>query len=193
MRTIIYLVVFLFNVLLVATLTLRFVFPMVSIEGLAFWKLKSAPLALGKYIRLKLLPFTVIILLLASAISIASHLWYRWELAVFSLAAMFFIAVGMILLNFGMGSLFAVYREKNPIRIASSQGATLTFLMSIVHMVLIILVMVYPVHSYMEAYYRFGQIKIGGFWIAVPLLAVLSVGAGAAFYAAGVKALRKDF
>ncbi len=44
LKTIVYLIVTLFNVFLVASLSLRFVFPLISLEGEALWKIRSAPI-----------------------------------------------------------------------------------------------------------------------------------------------------
>ena len=44
LKTLVYLIVSLFNVFLVASLSLRFVFPLISLEGEALWKIRSAPI-----------------------------------------------------------------------------------------------------------------------------------------------------
>jgi hypothetical protein len=45
------------------------------------------------------------------------------------------VTVLLVALNFGMGAVFVNYKERNPIRIASSQGASITFLFTIVFLV----------------------------------------------------------
>jgi hypothetical protein len=63
-----------------------------------------------------------------------------------------FLATATIIsINFGMGGLFANYKEKNAIRLASSQGASITFLINIVYMLFIILLIFKPMSNYFLA------------------------------------------
>ena len=68
-----------------------------------------------------------------------------------------FITITLVSLNFGMGSAFANYKEKNPIRVASSQGASLTFLFMIVYMVFLVLILFPAISNF------FFNLRKGGF------------------------------
>jgi len=59
--------------------------------------------------------------------------------------------VTLISLNFGMGGIFANYKEKNAIRLASSQGASITFLFTLLYLVMIIVILFIPVSNYFYA------------------------------------------
>jgi hypothetical protein len=50
-----------------------------------------------------------------------------------------------------MGAVYANYKEKNPIRVASSQGASLTFLFTIIYLVLLIVLLFSPLSNYFYA------------------------------------------
>jgi hypothetical protein len=86
------------------------------------------------------------------------------------MGCMAFIAVGLTGMNLGAGSYFAAYREKNPIRVASSQGASLTFLGSMAYLSFCAMILIVPVKGYFE------NLIIRGYytttWVALPLVLV---------------------
>jgi heme/copper-type cytochrome/quinol oxidase subunit 2 len=49
-----------------------------------------------------------------------------------------------------MGSFFADFKEKNPIRIASSQGATITFLLTLLYLVFLVAVLFIPLYNFFD-------------------------------------------
>ncbi|NJD22818.1 MAG: hypothetical protein FIA82_09155 [Melioribacter sp.] len=145
LQTIIYLSVFLFNLFFISTLSLRFIFPLISLEGLAFWKLKSAPVKVNNFIKHKLIVISTIILIISAGLSFFSNYKFGFMLTIFSLTVTLFAAAAIISINFGMGGIFSNYKEKNAIRLSSSQGATLSFLSNIVYMLFLIVMLFKPV------------------------------------------------
>jgi len=145
LQTIIYLSVFLFNLFFISTLSLRFIFPLISLEGLAFWKLKSAPVKANNFIKHKLIVISTIILIISAGLSFFSNYKFGFLLTIFSLTVTLFAAAAIISINFGMGGIFSNYKEKNAIRLSSSQGATLSFLSNIVYMLFLIVMLFKPV------------------------------------------------
>jgi len=145
LQTIIYLSVFLFNLFFISTLSLRFIFPLISLEGLAFWKLKSAPVKVNSFIKHKLIVLSSIILIISAGLSFFSNYKFGFLLTIFSLTVTLFAAMVIISINFGMGGIFSNYKEKNAIRLSSSQGATLSFLSNIVYMLFLIVMLFKPV------------------------------------------------
>ncbi len=102
-------------------------------------------------------------------------------------------AGGISIINFGMGGLFANYKEKNPIRVSSSQGASLTFLISILYMLFLVVLLFKPFSELFLSimikrdfnllrlfYFTLPMVLISGFVVAV-------------FYKAAVSSLRRDF
>jgi hypothetical protein len=47
-----------------------------------------------------------------------------------------------------MGGLFADFREKNPVRIASSQGASLSFLLSLAYLAIVVVISIIPIQQF---------------------------------------------
>lgn len=176
-QTVAFLVVFMFNGFLIASIALRFVFPLISLEGDAFWCVRTSPVSLKKLYWYKLLAATAAVIFIAETLALASVFLFDAEMALapMTAAAMFCIAAALVALNVGAGGYFAIYRERNPIRIASSQGASLTFLASMVYLTLVVSVMVVPLNRYFHA------LDFPGFstmdWIYLPLgvIGVLSL------------------
>ena len=141
LKSIFYLIIFLFNIFLIASLSLRFIFPLVSLEGETLWKIRSAPLNFRKLLPTRLFSYFIVIFIIGQALNFFSTNQISGSLVAVSQINTAFITITFVSLNFGMGSAFANYKEKNPIRVASSQGASLTFLFMIVYMVFLVLIL----------------------------------------------------
>jgi len=193
LRAVSYLVVFLFNAFMISSIALRFIYPMVSIEGEAFWKTRSAPIALNKVAMVKFAISFLLTLVIGLALNAFSRpLRLPASLQTPTFANVAFITLAMAALSFGMGSLFATFKERNPIRVASSQGASLTFLLSLIYLVFLIAVLFIPVNRYFESQ-AFGSLLPESLF----LTATLAIGAtsiliaGASWFVT-IRALKRD-
>jgi ABC-2 type transport system permease protein len=151
LKTLVYLVVYLFNIFLIASLSLRFVFPLVSLEGESIWKIRSAPLNHKKIIGTRLLIYFSIIFLIGQVLNFVTNYQFSIHLTMISQFNTGLVTVLLVALNFGMGAVFVNYKERNPIRIASSQGASITFLFTIVFLVFLIVILFGPLSNYFDA------------------------------------------
>ncbi len=192
LRAIIYITIFSFNLFLVASLSLRFVFPSLSLEGDAYWKIKSAPLLMRKVMTIKFILLFSLVLLVGQSINYFSHLNFPKPLYLVSFINIGFISLAIVSLNFGMGSLFINLKEKSPIRIASSQGASLTFLFSIILIAIIIALLFIPIYNYYNDILgfqdRLKKIYLTSFIIMVASLTISFI---SIFFTK--KALKRDF
>ncbi len=127
------------SLLVLATLTTRFIFPMVSLEGRRIWIVGLAPLPRAHLVVQKFAlsvalccPLTVGLAVLSSS---------RLGLA----AAPFAVAVGTVFLSsfalsglaVGLGSLYPDFTAEDPARVVSGMGGTLTFLASLAYVILV--------------------------------------------------------
>jgi ABC-2 type transport system permease protein len=154
LKTLIYLVIYLFNVFLIASLSLRFIFPLVSLEGETIWKIRSAPINYKKLMLIRLSIYFSVIFLIGQLLNFVSNYQFSVMLTAISQLNTAFVTITLVSLNFGMGAAFANYKEKNPIRIASSQGASLTFLFTIIYLVFLIILLFAPVSNHFYAMER---------------------------------------
>jgi len=126
--------------LILATLTTRFVYPLVSLEGQRLWILGLAPISLRGVVWQKFW------------LSAATTAVFSVGLALFSAralglgAAEFWISVVAVAaatlalsgLSVGLGSLYPNFDEDNPARIVSGLGGTLNFVLSLVYVIAVV-------------------------------------------------------
>lgn len=193
LQTIIYLSVFLFNLFFISTLSLRFIFPLISLEGLAYWKLKSAPVKVNSFIKNKLIVLSSIILIISAGLSFFSNYKFGFLLTIFSLTVTLFAAAAIISINFGMGGIFSNYKEKNAIRLSSSQGATLSFLTNIVYLLFLIILLFKPVSQLFLSIMIKEYFDITVFLQALIPISIISIIIIFTYLKIAYQSLQKDF
>jgi hypothetical protein len=102
-------------------------------------------------------------------------------------------AMALTSLNLGAGTYFAMFRERNPIRVASSHGASLAFLGSMVYLCLLIAILVVPLNSYFESSMFLGRSAQSLFVAPLAMVALLS---GLVVFVStriGLRAIRMDY
>jgi len=132
-------------------MSLRFIFPLVSLEGETIWKIRSAPLNYKKLMLTRLFVYFSVIFVIGQLLNFVSNYQFSIILTLISQLNTAFVTITLVSLNFGMGAVFANYKEKNPIRVASSQGASLTFLFTIIYLVFLIILLFAPISNYFYA------------------------------------------
>jgi ABC-2 type transport system permease protein len=186
--------VFMFNGFLIASIALRFVFPAVSLESDSFWCVRSSPLSLKKLYWYKFLVSFVPLFIVAEVLAVASTMLFRVDVPLLQVASICgaFLALSLTGLNLGVGTYFALFNERNPIRVASSQGASLTFLASMVYLASVVLILIVPLNRYFEGLVLHGTFT--GTWTLVPIsaIAALSVITFTSSSILGIKAIKRD-
>ena len=126
--------------LILATLTSRFVYPLISLEGRRFWVLGLAPLTYRQLIWQKFWlsvattsAFTITLVVLSCYMLGVEPIYFA--LAVYSIIITNF---GLSGLAVGLGSLYPNFQEDNPARIVSGMGGTLNFLLSMAYITLVV-------------------------------------------------------
>src|SRR3989339_1342302 len=97
------------------------------------------------------------------------------------------VTVTLVSMNFSLGSVYANFIEKNPIRIASSQGATMTFLVSVVYLVLLLALYYFPATMLFTADMRKVPINWTMLQIIVSVIVIPSVLITAASHYLGIR------
>jgi ABC-2 type transport system permease protein len=192
LKTIVYLVVTLFNVFLIASLSLRFVFPLISLEGDTLWKLRSAPINFNHLLLKRFAIYFLIIFFIGQIISLFSNNQFPLQLSIVAQINTAIISISLISMNFGMGGIFANYREKNAIRLASSQGASITFLFTLFYLILLIVILFIPVFNFFQLQSRGIKTPILNLFATTIILFVLSLLISSFSLRAGLKAFQKD-
>lgn len=125
--------------LILSTLTTRFIYPLVSLEGRRLWILGLAPLPLRQIVwqKLWLSVGTTAIFTVGLALASAWALDLDWHLRLLSVASVAATTFALSGLAVGLGSLYPNFQEDNPARIVSGLGGTLNFLLSVLYVVLV--------------------------------------------------------
>lgn len=192
-QALIYLVFFLFNAFFISSLALRFVFPHYSLEGNTFWKIRSAPVNYTKIYLYRFFFYLILMLLLSEMLTLFSHVMFSVSLKLFSAIVTLMITITVVSVNYGFGTYFANFEEKNPIRIASSQGASTAFLVCLFYLGFIIAVLFIP----LTQYFIFTQnlklpLPLSFFTLSLAMIALLSFVLTILTYFLGLKEIKKD-
>ena len=194
-----YLILFAFGGFLVSSLALRFSYPMIGLEGSAFWTMRSCPIKENKIFFVKLAISIIMVLILAEFVAISSNIPFvrmterRPLLMWFGIFSAMWISLATVSLNLGLGGYFANYSEKNPIRAASTQGATLTFLLTLVYLIVLVVIIIVPLSSYFESLFIFKQFKTEIIVIPGTIFGIISYLLSVFGIIVGLRSMRRDF
>ena len=125
--------------LILASLTTRFIYPLVSLEGRRFWILGLSPVTLRTILWQKfwLSVGSTSVFTIPLAVLSAIQLGLDRTTFSFSIAGIAAATLALSGLAVGLGSLYPNFEEDNPARIVSGMGGTLNFLLSMVYVVLV--------------------------------------------------------
>ncbi len=127
------------SMLILASLTTRFIFPLISLEGRRIWILGLSPVTMGQIVRQKFWLSVVTTSFFTVGLTVLSALKLDLNPVAFGLSVCAVIATTLALsgLAVGLGSLYPNFQEDNPSRIVSGMGGTLNFLLSLLYVVLV--------------------------------------------------------
>lgn len=119
--------------LTLATLAGRFAFPLISLEGQRFWILGLAPVKRREVLYAKFVFFFLFSLVVTGGLVLLSNWVLRCDPTVLVLqtATAGMLSVGLSGLAVGLGALFPNLKERNPSKIISGFGGTLTLLLAV--------------------------------------------------------------
>ena len=136
-----------------AALAARFQFTAVSLEGWAWWVLRSSPITAREYMWAKLLPGLVPMILVGQLLAIAST-WILgagpFLMAVASSTALF-LAFGISGIAVGMGASFPDFKVDNAARAAAGPAGVLFMVISLCLVFAVIAIEAYPVYVILAA------------------------------------------
>ncbi len=149
-RTVISFANFAFTGFILATLSVRFVYPNISLEGKSFWAISSSPMTIKKLFWEKFWLAFLIFAFIAEVLAVISNIMlglqgYMMILSFFSILLM---SIALTSLSVGMGAVFPRFEESNPGRIASSMGGMITTVLSLVYVGLMVIILALPTYHY---------------------------------------------
>ncbi len=162
--------------LTLATLTTRFVFPMISLEGQRFWILGLMPVSRWKILWTKFLfilssSFLVILVLVTlSNVMLGTML----EVMLLQCLTALMVCTGLAGLTVGMGVIFPNFKEADPSKIVSGFGGTFTLVLSMLYVGTMVAVVAVPCHYYLVQRVLTGREFRLGIGLALSFAALLT-------------------
>jgi ABC-2 type transport system permease protein len=161
--------------LVLSAVSARFLYSSISLEGMAFWIIRTSPVTVKKLLRAKFLygfiPVTVILLAVVFITNIAmgtDHL-----LMLLSGVTIFILCISISGLGTGMGAMYPRFRYENIASISTSPGGMLFMLFAFSVVLLTVSLEAWSFYSYKKAvlsgsatsYMQIGQLVTAGILI----------------------------
>lgn len=166
----------------ISAICVRFVLPAVSIEGRAFWIIRTAPVKMKKFLWTKFLFNLVPIFIVSEVLIIVSNIFLKTTtfLMVFSAVIMGLVTICIVAMAIGIGAMYPNFEEKNVARMSSGASSIIFMVIAVGFMVLILGLMAVPAKIW-QVHLLNHTAPNGLEWaitiIAVGLVCVLSVAA----------------
>jgi len=158
-----------FSGFIVSAVATRYVFPAISLEGRAFWLIRSAPISLRHLLWGKFAMAFVPLLILSEAVTALSVWVMKIDgfMAALAFSTMALLTLGLTSLGVGLGSIFTYFTVDNAPKISTSLGGYVYMMSSVALIALTLLIEVTPVRLY---YLTQGEFLVTRPWEwAIPL------------------------
>jgi ABC-2 type transport system permease protein len=153
-----------------AAMAVRFVFPAVSIEGQAFWMIRSAPVPLKAFLWVKFWTYLVPLIVLAEILVVLTNKllsvtpFMMWLSAI----TIFFLVFGITAMGVGLGAAYPNFHLENIARVATGFGGMLFMFLCVGFIGSVIVLEAGPVYTIFMARLRGEAIPLAHWvWISV--------------------------
>ncbi len=139
--------------LTLASLSVRFVFPQLSLEGKRFWILGLAPIEKKDLLLEKFWLNSTVSLFISLPLITLSNFMLNVSAQLMALSTMVVILMCLTLtsLCIGLGALFPNFKEDNPAQIVSGFGGTLALVLCLVYIAVNVMALGLPFHLFVTA------------------------------------------
>jgi ABC-2 type transport system permease protein len=126
----------------------RFAYPAVSLEKEAFWLVKSAPLSIRSFLRIKFFIYYLPLLALTEILIVATNMLLKVTpfMMTLSTATVFCLVPGVVAMGIGLGAAYPDFKAENPAQTASSFGGLVFMLTCAAYIGVVILLQAGPVY-----------------------------------------------
>ncbi len=130
-------------------ITARFAYPAVSIEGEAFWLVKSVPIALRSYLWIKFFIYFLPLLILTEILIIATNILLKVTpfMMALSTVTIFFLVPGVVAMGIGFGAAYPDFKADNPAQTVTSFGGILFMMVCAGYIGAVIFIEAGPVYN----------------------------------------------
>ena len=146
-----------------ATVAVRFVFPMVSAEGPAFWLVRKSPVSMHDFLWSKFWTGFVPVLVLTETLTIAANELLDVDpfLKIVAAGAIVFLSLALVGLATGLGARYPRFTADNPSQVAGSYGGVAFMILAVLLIIVIIALLGWPSTTYLYYQLRHRPIPSG--------------------------------
>ncbi len=136
----------------------RFAYPAVSLEGGAFWLLKSSPLRFRRYFMVKFIIISALMVIFGEMIILFSNLALEVEAKMIfaSCGAIFFMSLAITGLALGLGARYPVFHLRDPAAIVTGPGGLIYMIIVVIYILGMVGLMALPgIIRFFPHFYRY--------------------------------------
>ncbi len=135
---------------IIAAVAARFVFSSISLEGKAFWVIRTSPLSIKKFIWEKYWMSFFPLLILSETLIGLSVYFLRIDtfMTLVSMGTVFFFSLCIASLGIGIGAIYPKFKTDNSADIAASYGGIIYMIFSMLYIGVSIVLVAIPVNAY---------------------------------------------
>ena len=156
----------------------RFVFPAVSLEGEAFWIVRSAPIPISSYLWIKFFVYFAPLLVLAEILIVATNILLHVTAFMMGLSTVTILLMvpGIVALGMGLGATYPDFKSENPAQAVTSFGGLLFMLFSAGFIGFVIVLEAGPVYTFFMAGVRGEALSLlNWFWFTGSFMLILLI------------------
>ena len=156
----------------------RFAFPSVSMEGQAFWIVRSAPITIPAFVRIKLIFYLLPLLAMSELLIVATNVLLEVTpfMMVLSTVTLFLMTPGIVSLAVAMGAAYPNFSSENPAQAVTGFGGLLFMILSAAYIGVIVILEAGPVYMLFMADIRGRAIsQLQWVWVVASFGLVLAI------------------
>ncbi len=168
---------------IMATLSVRFIYPMISLEGRGFSMIMTY-VGFKKFFNAKLIFNFVVSVIFGEILVMGTNMFLNLDTIVLfvSFVFIFIIAIGITFINIGIGALLPDFTEKNPSKIASGFGGIVSAIVSLVYVGVSLWIIGMPIRIYFENVFKGISFNNLYFVIALFIVGIVTIIISMIFY-----------
>ena len=127
----------------------RFVFPAVSLEGDAFWIVKSSPVSIRTFLWVKFFIYFLPLLLLSELLIVVTNILLHVTpfMMIISVITIFLMVPGIVSMGIGLGAIYPDFQSENPSQSVTSLGGLIFMTLCIGFIASVIVLEAGPVYN----------------------------------------------
>lgn len=156
----------------------RFVFPAVSLEGEAFWIVRSSPVSIRTFLWIKFFVYFLPLLLLSELLIVVTNTLLNVTpfMMVLSVLTVFLMVPGIVSMGIGLGAIYPDFKSESPTQSVTSLGGLIYMTLCIGFIAAVVVLEAGPVYSiFMSGIRRDSLTWFQWTWIIVSFAAVLAL------------------